>query len=255
MRPLNDSLAGEGAPTMLQLKPERLGINDFTQQNVTVCGKAFIADMSGALFWPAEKALIVADLHLEKGSSFARRGQMLPPYDTRETLSRLAQVLDRFKAETLITLGDSFHDIEAGERMAEDDRERLSILQEHCEWIWVTGNHDPNISSRLGGYVTGEITVEGITLRHEPQGAWTTHEIAGHLHPAAKISRDGFTLRRPCFIGNGTRLVMPAFGAFTGGLNVLDEAFEPLFGRDPFAVWLLGQEGLYPVATRLLRED
>lgn len=240
---------------MLQLKPERLGLDDFGQQNVTVCGKSFIADMSGALYWPSEKALIVADLHFEKGSAFAAKGQFLPPYDTRETLSRLAAVIERFGAKTLIALGDSFHDRNAPQRMSEDDKERLDILQEHCEWIWVTGNHDPVIPASLGGYAVEELTVEGITLRHEPRGAWTTHEIAAHLHPAAKISRDGYTLRRPCFISNGTRLVMPAFGSYTGGLNVLDKAFDPLFGRDQFAVWLLGQEGLYPVATRLLRED
>ena len=135
------------------------------------------------------------------------------------------------------------------------DADALRIMQSACEWIWVTGNHDPEIAQWLGGYVIDSLTVEGITLRHEPRGAWTTHEIAGHLHPAAKISRDGYTLRRPCFIGNGQRLVVPAFGSYTGGLNVLDEAFDPLFGGQAFAVWLMGQEGLYPVATRLLRED
>ncbi|MCH9806123.1 MAG: ligase-associated DNA damage response endonuclease PdeM [Alphaproteobacteria bacterium] len=240
---------------MLQLKPDRLGLNDFQQQNVSVCGKSFVADMSGALFWPAEKALIVADLHLEKGSSFAKGGQFLPPYDTRETLSQLAGVIDRFGAETVIALGDSFHDSAAAERMNDKDLNALRTMQEACEWIWVVGNHDPDISERLGGYVVSKISVGGITLRHEPEGAWTTHEIAGHLHPAAKISRDGFKLRRPCFIGNGLRLILPAFGSYTGGLNVLDEAFDPLFGGEGFAIWMLGQEGLYPIATRLLRED
>ncbi|MBU2583654.1 MAG: ligase-associated DNA damage response endonuclease PdeM [Alphaproteobacteria bacterium] len=240
---------------MLQLKPERLGHNDFREQNVAVCGKSFIADVSGALYWPSEKALIVTDLHLEKGSSFAAKGQLLPPYDTRETLIQLAKVIDRFGAKTVIALGDSFHDRDAAERMPEPERERLRIMQEACEWIWVTGNHDPEIADRMGGYVVGDIKVEGITLRHEPRGAWTTHEIAGHLHPAAKIVREGYALRRPCFIGNGLRLVMPAFGAYAGGLNVLDEAFEPLFGREGFAVWMLGQEGLYPIATRMLKAD
>lgn len=240
---------------MLQLKPERLGLNDFKEQNVSLCGKSFIADVSGALYWPAEKALIVADLHFEKGSSFAARGQMLPPYDTRETLLQLAKAVDRFGAKTVIALGDSFHDRNAAERMPASELEKLRIMQDACEWIWVTGNHDPEIADWLGGYVVPEVTVEGITLRHEPRGAWTTHEIAGHLHPAARIARDGFTLRRPCFIGNGLRLVMPAFGSYAGGLNVMDDAFEPLFGRESFAVWMLGQEGLYPIATRLLKED
>lgn len=240
---------------MLQLKPERLGIDDFREQNVSICGKSFVADLTGALYWPSEKALIVADLHLEKGSSFARSGQFLPPYDTRETLIQLAEAVDRFGAKTVIALGDSFHDRGAAERMAPRERERLRILQEECEWIWVTGNHDPEIAPSMGGYVVREVRVEGISLRHEPRGAWTTHEIAGHLHPAAKIARDGFTLRRPCFIGNGLRLVMPAFGSYAGGLNIMDEAFAPLFGSQGFAVWMLGQEGLYPIATRLLRED
>jgi uncharacterized protein len=240
---------------MLQLKPERLGIDDFKQQHISVCGKSFIADSSGALYWPAEKALIVADLHLEKGSSFAKRGQLLPPYDTRETLLQLAKAIDQFGAKTVIALGDSFHDREAAERMNPRDRETLRIMQEDCEWIWVTGNHDPEVADWLGGFVLPEIKVEGLTLRHEPLGAWTTHEITGHLHPAAKISRDGFTLRRPCFIGNGLRLVLPSFGSYTGGLNVLDKAFDPLFGSEAFAVWMLGQEGLYPIATRLLRGD
>lgn len=240
---------------MLQMKPDRLGIDDFAEQPLTICGKALKADMSGALYWPAEKALIVADLHLEKGSAFAGRGQMLPPYDTRETLARLARVIDRFEAETVIALGDSFHDGDGPARMHEDDRRALRTMQEHCEWIWVTGNHDPQISRDMGGTIVGSLEVEGITLCHEPKACRATHEIAGHLHPAAKIAMNGFTMRRPCFVGNHRRLVMPAFGAFTGGLNVLDRAFAPLFGDDGLSVWMLGQEGLYPVAARLLCED
>lgn len=240
---------------MLQLKPDRLTSEDFRSQHVAVCGKAFVADMSGALYWPAERTLIVADLHLEKGSAFAARGQMLPPYDTRETLRRLAAVIDRYEAETVIALGDSFHDVEGPRRMQEEDRALLGLIQNHCEWIWITGNHDPLIDARMAGHVRAEIAVEGITLRHEPGTAFATHEIAGHLHPAARVVLNGFAMRRPCFIGNGLRLVMPAFGSYAGGLNVLDAAFRPVFATGGAAVWLLGQEGLYPVATRLLRED
>jgi DNA ligase-associated metallophosphoesterase len=240
---------------MLQLKPDRLGIDDFVEQAITVCGKSFRADMSGALYWPAERALIVADLHLEKGSAFAGRGQMLPPYDTRDTLDRLARAIDRYQAETVIALGDSFHDAVGPSRMHPDDLQRLRLMQDHCEWIWVTGNHDPVETGHLGGHVLAEITVEGVRLRHEPGPARITHEIAGHLHPAAKVTLNGLTLRKPCFIGNGLRLIMPAFGSYAGGLNVLDEAFGSMFSGDRTAVWLLGQEGLYPVATRLLRHD
>ncbi|MGD9784599.1 MAG: ligase-associated DNA damage response endonuclease PdeM [Hyphomicrobiaceae bacterium] len=240
---------------MLNLKPDRLGLDDFREQPVSLCGKTFLADMSGALYWPAERALIVADLHLEKGSAFAARGQLLPPYDTRETLSRLAAVIDRYEAETVIALGDSFHDVQGPERMGADERAMLRAIQQHCEWIWITGNHDPQIGGAVGGHVREEIVVEGIALRHLPGPARTTHEIAGHLHPAARVHLNGFAMRRPCFVGNGLRLVLPAFGSYAGGLNVLDDAFAPLFGADGMAVWLLGQEGLYPVATRLLRED
>lgn len=240
---------------MLKLKPERLGIDEFREQPISVAGKAFIADMSGALYWPSERALIVADLHLEKGSSFARRGQMLPPYDTHETLERLARAIDRFDAETVIALGDSLHDVAAADRIPDAALETLRIMQADRAWIWVTGNHDPAISSRLGGHVRHEIEVEGITLRHEPQSSGVTHEIAAHLHPAARVYLHGYSIRRPCFVGNGKRIVLPAFGSFTGGLNVLDEAFAPLFGNDGMAVWLLGQEGLYPIATRNLKED
>ena len=139
--------------------------------------------------------------------------------------------------------------------MHPDDLAQLRLIQQHCEWIWITGNHDPLATGHMGGHIRDEIVVEGLTLRHEPGPAHTTHEIAGHLHPAAKVTLNGLTLRKPCFASNGLRLVMPAFGTFTGGLNVLDDAFAPVFNGDGMAVWLLGQEGLYPVATRLLRAD
>ena len=240
---------------MVGLKPERFGLSDFTESPVSICGKAFRAHMSGALFWPSENALIVADLHLEKGSSFAARGQMLPPYDTSETLSKLADAIDTYNAATVIALGDSFHDVTAAERIAPADLETLKLLQEDREWIWIAGNHDPHIGRTLGGHTAPEISVEGIRLRHIPTPGAVTHEIAGHLHPAARVVMHGTAIRRPCFAGNGLRLVLPAFGAFTGGLNILDEAFQPIFGNDGMAVWMLGQEGLYPAATRLLRED
>lgn len=240
---------------MLELKPERLDAGEFDEQRLSVCGKEFVADSSGALYWPAEDALVVADLHFEKGSSFAARGILLPPYDTRETLTRLAAAIDRFDARTVICLGDSLHDLNGAERMGVEDRETLAILQEDREWIWITGNHDPDVSGDLGGYVLPEIAVEGLTLRHEPRPALITHEIAGHLHPAAKVNLNGHSFRRPCFAGNGLRLVLPAFGSYAGGLNVLDDAFRPLFGMSGVSVWLLGQEGLYPIASRLLRED
>ena len=194
-------------------------------------------------------------MHLEKGSHFAARGQMLPPYDTRETLQKLAEVIDVYDAATIIALGDSFHDAAALERMDEDDRETLSIMLADREWIWIAGNHDGAAAEVIGGHVLDELVVEGITFRHEPAGGARTHEIAGHLHPAARLVMNGTALRRPCFVGNGLRLVLPAFGAYTGGLNVMDDAFMPVFGAEGLSVWMLGQEGVYPVASRLLRAD
>ena len=240
---------------MSSLRPERFDLNDARDQPLSLCGKAFRAHMSGALYWPAEHALIVSDLHLEKGSHYAARGQMLPPYDTRETLRKLAEVIDMYNAETVIALGDSLHDATAAPRIDAADLETLAILQDNRDWIWITGNHDPDVAPILGGHVLPGLTVEGLTLRHEPRAGAVTHEIAGHMHPAARLVVHGTALRRPCFISNGLRLVMPAFGAFTGGLNILDAAFEPLFGLDGMSVWMLGQEGLYPIATRLLRDD
>lgn len=240
---------------MLELKPERLDVGEFDAQPISVCGCSFVADVSGALYWPGEDTLIVADLHLEKGSALAAKGVLLPPYDTRATLARLAEVIDEYGAATVVCLGDSLHDVGAAERMAPEDLETLRILQEEREWIWLAGNHDPSVSERLGGHVLHELAVAGLALRHEPRASPVTHEIAAHLHPAARLSLHGHVIRRPCFIGNGLRLVLPAFGTFAGGLNVLDGAFQPLFGNDGFSVWVLGQEGLYPVATRLLRED
>ena len=240
---------------MQALKPERFDLGEYHTQAIAVSGRQFLGDQSGALIWPAQRAVIVADMHCEKASHFARRGQLLPPYDTRATLMKLAAVVDRHDPELIISLGDGLHDAGGAARMHADDLAILKVIQEGRRWVWVLGNHDPVVSDCLGGEVVPVLEVEGLVLRHEPRIGRVTHEIAGHLHPAAKLSTYGHALRRPCFIGNGRRLVLPAFGALTGGLNVLDQAFEPLFGHDGFAVWMLGQEGLYPVSTRKLAGD
>jgi len=239
----------------LQLKPERLSLGDYDRQPISIAGRSFVADRSGALYWPAERLLVVADLHLEKGSSFARRGHLLPPYDTRDTLVRLAEAIERYEPEIVMSLGDGLHDPGGADRMDAGDRDILRILQDDRRWIWVTGNHDPVIADALGGEVVDCIVRAGLMFCHEPRPGPVTHEISGHLHPAAKLSHHGAVIRRPCFVGNRLRLVLPAFGAYTGGLNVLDDAFRPLFGGSGLEVWMLGQEGLYPVAPRQLRDD
>ena len=145
-----------------------------------------LADLSGALFWEEQRLLVVSDLHLEKGSSFAARGVLLPPYDTVATLSRLAAVIARHDPRMVIALGDSFHDRDAHERLSAPDRDALAALQARRDWIWISGNHDPALPSDLGGVVATEVAIGPIAFRHEPTGA--VGEIAGHLHPKARVA-------------------------------------------------------------------
>lgn len=211
--------------------------------------------MSGALVWPERRALIVADLHLEKGSAYAARGQLLPPYDTRETLDRLAEVIRRYRPKTVIALGDSTHDTGASERMAGADLAALRALQRGREWIWIAGNHDPRIGAVLGGQVVHYLEMAGVTLVHTPVPGAAGNEIAAHFHPVAKLVRHTQSVRRPCFIGDGQRMILPAFGALTGGLNVLDPAFADLFAPERTEVWMLGRAAVYPLALHQLSAD
>ncbi len=224
-----------------------------------MCEHTFVADLSGVLYWPDRKTLIVADLHLEKGSAHAARGLMLPPYDTRETLTRLAAVIERYRPRTVISLGDSMHDVDADQRITDGDLERLRKLQRRREWIWITGNHDPRIAASLGGEVRKHVELSGVTLVHAPateRGSGAARgEIAAHLHPVAKVVRHAQSVRRPCFIGDGRRMILPAFGAFTGGLNVLDPAVSGLFTAESAQVWMLGRQAVYPLGLQHLSAD
>jgi len=207
--------------------------------------------VEGGLHLAEASTLVVADLHLEKGSAFAARGQMLPPYDTVATLKRLAALVRRLKPARVIALGDSFHDRGAGGRLGEDDRAALTALTEATEWIWVAGNHDPEPPRGLGGWATSELSIGPLTFRHAPRPGRATGEIAGHLHPSARVVGRGRSVRRRCFAANGERLVMPAFGALAGGLNVLDAAFHPLFEGRAFHAFMLGTD-VHPIAGRKL---
>lgn len=229
---------------------------DVTAQCMKIGNAALVADSCGALYWPARSTLLVADLHLEKGAHFAGRGSFLPPYDTPETLRRLADAIARYRPRHVIALGDSFHSPEAARTIAARDVAALHAMQDGRDWTWVTGNHDPAIGAHLGGHIVDEMTIDGITLRHEPSGRRDRAEIAGHLHPMAQLVRDGVALRRRCFVTDGERAVLPAFGAYTGGLNVLDRAFAAALSEDaPLLVLMLGGAGLYPVPVTLLRPD
>lgn len=206
----------------------------------------FVADLSGALFWEDERLLVVSDLHLEKGSSFAMRGVLLPPYDTVATLGRLASAVRRFDPRTVIALGDSFQDRDAHNRLCARDREALSALQVRRDWIWISGNHDPALPDDLGGAVASEVAVGGIVFRHEPTGAFG--EIAGHLHPKARVSTRGRSMERRCFASDGARMVMPAFGAYAGGLSIRNGAFARIFSAD-FTAHVLGHTRMHAIAA------
>ena len=214
---------------------------------LSVAGHDFTADASGALYLDSERLLVVADLHFEKGSAFAQRRVFLPPYDTAATLARLARLAMRYRPRVILALGDSFHDSRAGERMHAGDLAGLSALQQGRDWIWISGNHDPQTPSQVGGETAGEHRVGALTFRHEPRAGEAHGEIAGHLHPGARIVAPSGGVRRRCFITDGSRCVMPAFGAFTGGLNIRDAAFAPLFGARDVVVHALGRERVYAV--------
>jgi hypothetical protein len=222
--------------------------------SVVLGGLAFVADPAGALVLPDESLLLVADLHLEKGSAFAGRGVFLPPYDSRATLSALGDALARWQPRRVAVLGDTLHDRGAMTRIAPEDLATLAALQAHRDWLWLTGNHDPELPPDLGGTVLRELALGGVTLRHEPSARETGAEIAGHLHPAGKVRGGGRSLRRRCFVSDGRRCVIPAFGAYAGGLNVLDPAFRPLFPA-AFTAHVMGAGRVYAVPSSALAPD
>jgi DNA ligase-associated metallophosphoesterase len=221
---------------------------------IKLAGHSFLPVAAGALYWESEDTLLVADLHLEKGAAFAARGMMLPPYDTRSTLQRLAACLEHVAPRRVVALGDSFHRCELAGRLSADDRDELAALQRGRDWYWILGNHDPDLPESIGGFVCRSLMIGGITLCHQPSLS-REPEIAGHLHPVARIARRGEGIRRKCFATDGNRLVMPAFGAYAGGLNVLDEAFSPLFHWHLMRAWLTGRTSVYPLQASLLLPD
>ena len=214
-------------------------------------GALFVADPSGALVWPEQDVLVVADLHLEKGSALARRGSLVPPYDTRTTLTRLEAALARWGSRRVISLGDGFHDAEASSRLDPADRARLERLTAAHEWLWLAGNHDPTPAG-LGGRVARAVEIAGITFRHLPEPGAGGGEVAGHLHPSASLMVRGRRLSRRCFVADDRRLILPAFGSYAGGLDVFDPAIAALFANG-FSATLLGDGRVHAVAQHRLQ--
>jgi len=219
-----------------------------------VAGAEVVLRPSGGLWFEAESVLVAADLHLEKGSAYAARGQMLPPYDTADTLNRLAREVEALAPRTLVFLGDALHDRGAEARIGGSDVERLSALARGRALIWVHGNHDAEGPKGLPGEAADEIEVRGVQLRHQPGGGLRHGEAAGHLHPCARVAARGRSVRRRCFVTDGRRLILPAFGAYAGGLNVRDSAFSGLFAQAPLAV-ALGPRRAHAVAWGQLVGD
>jgi hypothetical protein len=216
-------------------------------------GAEVICRPSGALWLEAAGALVVADLHLEKGSSYARRGQMLPPYDTADTLTRLEAEVAILAPTVLVFLGDTLHDAAAEERLGAADADRLRALAAHRTLVWLAGNHDRAAPRSLPGEAATSLKLSGLDLVHEPAASPVSAEAAGHLHPCAKVRGRAGSVRRRCFVTDGERIVLPAFGAFAGGLNVRDAAFRTLFRRPPLAA-VLGA-AVHPVSWAALGGD
>ncbi|WP_372095427.1 ligase-associated DNA damage response endonuclease PdeM [Tistrella mobilis] len=229
---------------------------------IEIGGESFLADPSGALIWPRRDTMLVADLHFEKGSAFARKGQLLPPYDSLETLMRLEDLVATYGPRRILCLGDSFHDRDGPARLDPLDRQRLTRLVAAHDWIWITGNHDHGAAASLGGTVMDELLEAGVALRHEAAAAAAADErleISGHFHPKAILRVRGRRLSRRCFAGGRApcgrdRLVLPAFGAYTGGLNVLDPAVARLFAGG-FDVWATGDRAVHRLPSSRLDPD
>ena len=221
----------------------------FGGSRIDLGGEDFVGLPSGAAWWPAQATLIVADLHFEKASSFARRGSLLPPYDTAASLARLEADVAALTPATVISLGDAFHDPFAPERLTEADARRIRDLQRGRAWIWIDGNHDAATRGAIGGERVAELTIGPLMLRHEPtRGA--IGEISGHLHPAARVKVASGTVRRHCFACDGERLILPAYGALAGGLDVAAPAFDGLFRTSALTVHLLGAGRVHAMPSR-----
>lgn len=237
----------------LALARDMTGLAAIPGVETAIHGIAAVCDPLGALYLPDAGILVVSDLHLEKGAAFARRGMMLPPYDTLATLTVLAAVISRYDPKVVISLGDNFHDRVGSEHLPDAFRTLIFEMARGREWIWINGNHDPDGTVDLPGTCSDELYYAGLTFRHEPREGLQTGEIAGHLHPAATVRRRERSVRRPCFATDGARLLMPAFGVMNGGLDLGHKAMKGLFDKASLIAHLLGRDRIYSVRYGNLR--
>jgi hypothetical protein len=214
-------------------------------------GAELLADPSGVLVWPARGTVVVADLHFEKGSGFARRGVMLPPFDTAATLDRLERAIERLQPDRVIALGDSFHDLTASDRLGVAESARIRALTSSVDWRWITGNHDPDPPLDWGGVSQEELVDGPLTFRHEAQANAPAGEVSGHYHPSARLRLRGRSVAGRCFVTDGRRLILPAFGTFTGGLDVTRPDLRGLFAKN-YDVFLMASDRIWRVPARKL---
>jgi hypothetical protein len=212
-----------------------------------------VLDPAGAMILPEHGLLCVSDLHLEKGAAFARRGQLLPPWDTLATLRILERVIARYNPRIVVSLGDNFHDRTGSVHMPVEFRLMINEMARGREWIWINGNHDPDGVTDLAGISADTLDYAGLHFRHEPQKQPMAGEVAGHLHPAATLLRKERAVRRPCFATDSRRMIMPSFGVMTGGLDINNRAFTGLFEKSRLTAHMLSQGRIHSFAYHMLR--
>jgi uncharacterized protein len=210
------------SPTVAHSKPVPVSLS--------FAGERLVPLPCGGLHWPAAGVLLVADLHFEKASAFARRGRLLPPYDSAETLGCLIDALEATGARRVVCLGDSFHDAGGPDRLPPGPRAALRALTASLDWLWIAGNHDDTAAAVLGGRVMAEARIGPLTLRHQADPADPAPEVSGHFHPKLAVHIRGRRIVRRCFAVSATKLILPAYGAFTGGLDVADPAIAGIMG-------------------------
>lgn len=240
--------------TTLERRPAADMHHEVGAPRILLCGRSLIADTTGAIFWPAESALIVADLQLSNCSYLEGHDVLLPPYDTASSFEKLEEALDRYEPEKVIALGDSFGG-SASTGLSHHQKDWLQDMMEGRSWYWVTGDDGYELPAGIGGKVVSQLTLNGVKFRADAVRAPVTNEIAGGLHPVAQVSQYGHVLRGRCFVSNGMRLIMPALGKYSAGENVLGSAFDPFLGQGALFVWFLAQGYVFPVAPPQLIED
>ena len=238
--------AGAGSPAPAALVAPQVALQ--VAHTLSFAGASLTLDPSGALWLAEARTLVVADLHLEKASSFARSGSLLPPYDSRATLARLTAVVARLAPARIVALGDSFHDRGGPARLGAEEAAALAALAARHALVWITGNHDPELPEGLGGRVVADLAIGPLAFCHLPSAGRRPGEVCGHLHPVVSVAGRGRAVRRRCFASDGARLVLPAFGALAGGLDLRDAAFADVLARAATTAYALGTDRIYPIA-------